>query len=76
MWEKVASRDHTPLKVFEGSFPAAAGGADGKEYMVFGDLVYALKTGETQNVSWTAHAILRKEGERLKFVRYRVWIQR
>jgi hypothetical protein len=74
MWEKVAARKHKPEKVFLSSFGPDS--AAGKEYMLFGSLVYEMKTGETQNVSWTGHAIVEEVDGQLKYRYYRVYIQR
>ncbi|ETS80764.1 hypothetical protein PFICI_08293 [Pestalotiopsis fici W106-1] len=75
MWEKVAARKHQPLKVFESNF-ADDGGAQVTEYMLYGDLVYKLKTGESQGVSWAGNMVLKQVEGELKFSYYRVYIQR
>jgi hypothetical protein len=74
MWEKVAARKHQPLKVFESTFSSGEGAR--REYMLFGDLDYDLKTGEKQSVSWAGNMVLEEVNGKLKFRYYRVYIQR
>lgn len=74
MWDKVAARKHTPRQLFESAFANARPGE--RQFMVFGDVSYALKTGEEQTVPWAAYAKIREEDGRLRFVYYRVYIQR
>jgi hypothetical protein len=44
MWEKVASRLHTPIKIFPF-------GENADEVMLFGTVAYTLKDGRKANVS-------------------------
>lgn len=57
MWEKVAARTHSPLKIF----PAGAAGAD--EVMLYGTVAYTLKDGRQAGVDWAARANLVKSGD-------------
>ncbi|KAK9418060.1 putative SnoaL-like domain-containing protein [Seiridium unicorne] len=74
MWEKVAARKHQPQKVFESTFGSSKQGQ--KEYMLFGDLDYDLKTGEKQSVSWAGNMVLEEVEGKPRFKYYRVYIQR
>ncbi|KAL0256916.1 hypothetical protein SLS55_007725 [Diplodia seriata] len=64
MWEKVAARTHSPLKIF----PAGAAGAD--EVMLYGVVAYTLKTGGQASVDWAARANLVKGDDGKVRMRY------
>lgn len=68
MWEKVASRLHSPLKIF----PAGAKGAD--EVMLYGTVAYTFKDGRKGSVDWAARANLVKEDGRVKMKYYQVYL--
>ncbi|KAL6859613.1 hypothetical protein J3F83DRAFT_315104 [Trichoderma novae-zelandiae] len=81
MWSAVAERKHTVAKVFPGRF-----GDDGErrcELMLYGDVAYTTKEGQSSTVPWAGHGILRRvrdgekgEGEVWKFAEYRVYLLR
>lgn len=70
MWEKVEQRAHKPLKVF----PYGSGSSD--EAMLFGTVMYLLKTGEKEVAEWSAYAHFTKDhdGDGLKLDFYQVYI--
>jgi len=49
MWAAVASRLHTPLKIFPF-------GSDSNEFMLYGTVAYTFKDGGKANVEWAARA--------------------
>ncbi|KAK7967651.1 uncharacterized protein PG986_001928 [Apiospora aurea] len=73
MWDKVASRKHTVHHFSE----AASRDPDEKgerDFVLEGEVEYRLKTGEIKAVPWTAHAKIKEDGNRIRFVRYKVEI--
>ncbi|KAK1239763.1 hypothetical protein MKX07_001217 [Trichoderma sp. CBMAI-0711] len=91
MWSVVAKRKHTVVKVFPGRFEDGDDGraaeGDGRcELMLYGDVAYTTKDGDSSTVAWAGHGILRKvrvhgegegegeEEEAWKFAEYRVYM--
>jgi len=67
MWTTVASRLHTPHKIF----PFGSGSS---EVMLYGNVVYTLKDGRKADVEWGARASLVKDGGRWKLQFYQVYL--
>ncbi|KAH0498963.1 hypothetical protein TgHK011_006188 [Trichoderma gracile] len=94
MWSVVAKRKHTVTKVFPGRFDddgndgLAAERVKRCELMLYGDVAYTTKQGDSSTVAWAGHGILRKvragdekdgkneEEEVWKFAEYRVYMLR
>ncbi|KAL7789870.1 hypothetical protein V8C37DRAFT_190051 [Trichoderma ceciliae] len=79
MWSIVQERKHTVAKVFPGRFGEAADGGKECELMLYGDVAYKTKDGNSSTVPWAGHGILRKvrddDGdEEWKFAEYRVYL--
>ncbi|KAK8065443.1 hypothetical protein PG997_012190 [Apiospora hydei] len=74
MWDKVASRKHSVHHFSEatGREPHEKGE---RNFMLKGEVEYQLKTGETKTVPWTAHAKVKEDGDRIRFVYYKVEIR-
>ena len=67
MWEHVASRQHTPVKVFPF-------GANADEVMLYGTVAYGLKSGKSNVVDWAARAHLVEEDATMKMDFYQVYL--
>lgn len=67
MWEKVASRNHKPLKVFPF-------GAQSRDVMLFGVVDYGLKNGKTASVDWAARANLVQDEGKMRLSFYQVYL--
>eukprot|EP00388_Colpodella_angusta_P026010 GDKK01004252.1.p1 GENE.GDKK01004252.1~~GDKK01004252.1.p1 ORF type:complete len:145 (+),score=10.23 GDKK01004252.1:99-533(+) len=67
MWSAVASRLHSPTKVF----PFGEGA---NEVMLYGTVAYVLKDGRKATVEWSARANLVKEGGGWKMSFYQVYL--
>lgn len=68
MWAKVASRKHTPTKVFPF-------GQNAEEVMLYGTVAFEFKAGGGAEVDWAGRAQLEKSADgkyRLKF--YQVYL--
>lgn len=66
-WEKVASRLHSPLKIFPF-------GENASEVMLYGTVAYVLKDGRKADVAWGARANLVKDDGKWKFEYYQVYL--
>lgn len=69
MWEKVASRKHTPLKIFPF-------GPNSNELMLYGTVEYGLKNGGQNMIDWAARAHVVKDQGRMKMDFYQVYLVR
>ena len=67
MWEHVASRSHKPLKIFPF-------GPNADEVMLYGTVLYGLKNGKSNEITWAARAHLVKDGGDLKMDLYQVYL--
>lgn len=67
MWAVVASRLHTPIKIF----PFGSGS---DEVMLYGTVAYTLKDGRKATVEWAARANMVKKGESWKMGFYQVYL--
>lgn len=67
MWEKVATRKHTPVKVFPF-------GPKADEVMLYGTVDYGLKSGGKNSIDWSARAHLVKEQGVVKMNFYQVYL--
>ena len=67
MWEKVATRQHTPIQIF----PFGSGS---EELMLHGTVAYVLKDGKRAQVDWAAKADMVKEDEKWKLKFYQVYL--
>jgi len=67
MWTAVASRVHSPLKIFPF-------GADSNEVMIYGIVAYGFKDGRKVDVDWSARANLVKVGDTWKMAYYQVYL--
>jgi len=67
MWVAVASRLHTPIKIF----PFGSGSS---EVMLYGTVAYTLKDGRRANVEWGARANMVKDGGDWKLGFYQVYL--
>lgn len=67
MWEKVATRKHTPVKVFPF-------GPSSDEVMLYGTVDYGLKSGGKNSIDWAARAHLVKEQGTVKMDFYQVYL--
>lgn len=87
MWSAVAKRKHTVAKVFPGRFEDAAESDRRCELMLYGDVAYTTKEGDSSTVAWAGHGVLKRvrdggrdgdEGgeEVWKFAEYRVYMLR
>ncbi|KAK8111960.1 uncharacterized protein PG998_008417 [Apiospora kogelbergensis] len=73
MWNKVTSRKHTLYRFSEG----ARNDADEKgerDFTLSGQVEYELKTAEAKLAQWTAHAKVREDVDRVRFIYYKVQI--
>lgn len=67
MAETVATRKHTPIKIFPF-------GSDSQEAMLYGNVDYMLKNGKQATVDWAARAHLVKAEGGVKMDFYQVYI--
>jgi hypothetical protein len=67
MWAKVASRKHTPLKIFPF-------GSNATEVMIYGLVAYTLTDGRKADVEWAARAEMAKDEEEWKMKFYQVYL--
>jgi hypothetical protein len=69
MWSAVASRRHTVHKIFPF-------GNNANEVMLYGHVVYELKSGDNSGKDWAARAVLTKSSEegRLQLQFYQVYL--
>jgi len=67
MWAAVASRLHTPMKIF----PFGSGS---DEVMLYGAVAYTLKDGRKANVEWGARANMVKDEGNWKLGFYQVYL--
>lgn len=82
MWNGVASRKHTVIKVFPGVFTEEAdakSSAPKYEMMLTGSVHRTSADGGEAVIPWASQMILRKEsgqrGDEWKLAYYRVWLQ-
>ncbi|KAI9166688.1 hypothetical protein HJFPF1_02802 [Paramyrothecium foliicola] len=66
MWTSVAERKHTVSKVFPARFqdPAAAEGPVECECMLFGEVHYTTKDGNSSMKPWAGHGVVRKKDKK------------
>jgi hypothetical protein len=67
MWQKVASRKHTPTKIFPF-------GTSSDEIMIYGTVEYVLKDGGESKVDWAARAHLVETEGRVRMDFYQVYL--
>lgn len=67
MWEKVASREHDPVKIFP--FGAAS-----SELMLYGNVSYQMKSGTKAGLMWAARAVMAEEDGEVKMSYYQVYL--
>jgi len=67
MWATVASRLHSPTKIFPF-------GNDANEVMLYGNVAYVLKDGRKAEVDWAARANLVREEGRWRMAFYQVYL--
>jgi len=67
MWTSIASRLHTPSKIFPF-------GPDSNEVMIMGTVVFGLKDGRTSEVEWAGHAKLVEEAGEWRMTFYQVYL--
>jgi hypothetical protein len=67
MWSAVASRLHTPQKIYPF-------GSDSNEFMLHGVVNYTLKDGRKVEVEWAGKGVLAKEADVWKFAFYQVYL--
>ncbi|KAK6833848.1 hypothetical protein PG987_008542 [Apiospora arundinis] len=72
MWEKVASRKHTVSRFLEDAHELEEEEGE-RKFMLFGEVTYGLKTGETKVGSWSANARV-KNTDQVRFLYYEVQI--
>lgn len=73
MWSVVQERKHTVAKVFPARFDTAAS-ANECELMLYGDVTYKTKDGQTSTVPWAGHGALKKVQDEWKFAEYTVYL--
>lgn len=73
MWDKVASRKHTLYSFSEDSHSKPDGNGE-RGFTLTGQVEYGLEMGETKAARWTAHAKVKEDADRVRFVYYKVEI--
>ena len=67
MWSAIASRKHTPAKVFPF-------GSESKEFMLYGTVEFGFKNGGEGEVEWAARAEMSQQGRKWKMSFYQVYL--
>ncbi|KAK7934723.1 hypothetical protein PG985_000218 [Apiospora marii] len=73
MWDKVSSRKHT-LYSFSENAKSESDEKGERHFTLTGQVEYGLKTGETKAARWTAHARVKEDADRVRFIYYKVEI--